>query len=138
MKKSRREIEAHRRKSRGWSRWAFPLAAVCLAFAALGAIECLLRLVGLGAPSSYRDPFVGFSRLHPLFEREATGQAYETARAHRNHFGVQQFSAEKSPDSFRVFCLGGSTVLGNPFHPPTAFPQWLALELEGLDPARRG
>src|SRR5262249_61251249 len=54
-----------------------------------------------------------------------------------NHFRPDSFAAKKSPHEFRVFCLGGSTVQGEPFEIETAFTTWLELSLQAADPERK-
>jgi tetratricopeptide (TPR) repeat protein len=114
----------------------FAIASVLLGLLPFVVIESLLRLAGVGSPSSYQDPFIGFSQLYPLFELDSDAEVYRTARYHHNFFGLQEFPAAKEPTTFRVFCLGGSTVLGHPYDTDTAFPEWLAIELAGRNPER--
>ena len=45
------------------------------------------------------------------------------------------FSAEKSANTLRIFCLGGSTVQGRPYSIQTAFPAWLQHSLETIHPS---
>ena len=83
------------------------------------------------------DPFVGFSSVRPLFERNKEGTRYEIPRAHERFFRRDAFDAVKKPDEFRIFCLGGSTVQGHPFSVETSFTTWLELSLRAADPSRR-
>lgn len=105
--------------------------AICLGLLPFVLIECLLRLTGVGTPTSYQDPFVGFSQAFPLFELNDKTGDYETSRHHQYFFGQQRFAATKPSGTFRAFCLGGSTILGHPYETETALPKWLELELAG-------
>ncbi len=122
------------------SRWVKPLlfrvAAVLLGLAVLALVEATLRTFDLARPTSSLDPFVGFSRLHPLFERDAGG-VWRTSTARRLYFNDQRFPVRKPPQTVRIFCLGGSTVYGRPYVADTAFPEWLRLELQAADPDHR-
>lgn len=120
---------------RGWRRVLFPLGAVLLGLLPFVLLELGLRAFGLGRPAAAPDPFGGFNRRVPLFERE--GPVYRTARARAPMVAPQEFPAEKPAGSGRIFCFGGSTVYGHPYLGDTAFPRWLELELAAVDPARR-
>ncbi|MGH0031195.1 MAG: GDSL-type esterase/lipase family protein [Myxococcota bacterium] len=48
-----------------------------------------------------------------------------------------RFQAEKDPDTFRVFCLGGSAAMGWPLAGEAAWPAWLERKLALLYPDRR-
>lgn len=114
----------------------FRVLAVGIGMLPLAACEAILRAFDLGRPGSQVDPFVGFSAVRPLFERNEEGTRYEIPRAHEKFFRKDGFAAVKSPDEFRVFCLGGSTVQGHPFSIETSFTTWLELSLRAADPGR--
>lgn len=116
-------------------RWLFRLLAVLLGLSPLLVCEVLFALLGWGAPTEAEDPYVGFSEIRPLFVRR--GDRYEIPKSRQTYFRPQSFPAEKAPDTFRIFCLGGSTVQGRPYAVETAFSTWLALDLEAADPSRR-
>ncbi|HAY80955.1 MAG TPA: hypothetical protein DCY79_14205, partial [Planctomycetaceae bacterium] len=98
-------------------------------------LEMGLRVFDLGRQTA-GDPLVGFSEVHPLFERQSDQGVYQTALSRELFFGVQRFAAEKPEGCYRVFCLGGSTVRGRPYQTDTAFARWLELELATCDPSR--
>jgi lysophospholipase L1-like esterase len=75
------------------------------------------------------NPYVSFSGLRPLFVLDSTATRFETAEERLAYFRPQSFAAAKSPDTFRVFCLGGSTVQGRPYSVETSFTTWLQLNL---------
>ena len=124
------------RRLRGWRRGGFRCAAVLLGLFPFVLLEIGLRLLDVGKPESYVDPFVGFSRVHPLFELDEDAGVYRTVASRELYFGTQQFSAGKAANEFRIFGLGGSTVRGRPYQTDTAFLKWLELELSGRDPSR--
>ncbi len=115
----------------------FRLLAIGIGLTPLAACEAILWALDLGRPSAYDDPFVGFSAVRPLFERNKEGTRYEIPRAHEKFFRRTEFDAVKGPDEFRIFCLGGSTVQGHPFSVETSFTTWLELSLRAADPTRR-
>lgn len=117
-------------------RVVFRLMAIALGLLPLLVVELGLRAWGVGGTQRYHDPLVGFSQLHPLFERDAAEGMYRTSRSRELFFGVQEFDAVKADNEFRIFCLGGSTVRGRPYETDTAFAQWLEMELSACDPAR--
>lgn len=114
-------------------RW-YSLLAMFLGVSPFVLFEVGLQYTGLGAPQGYSDPFVGFSEIHPLFELDAGAGRYETAASRLPFFGHQQFIQKKPTDGFRAFCLGGSTVLGHPYQPDTAFSEWMEIELAQRGP----
>jgi lysophospholipase L1-like esterase len=80
------------------------------------------------------DPYVSFSGLRPLFVLDPTGTRFETAENRLTYFCPQSFAAAKGPETFRVFCLGGSTVQGRPYSVETSFTTWLKLNLRAARP----
>ena len=82
------------------------------------------------------DPYISFGELRPLFEPNASGNLFETAPERLRYFCSQSFAAIKSAKTYRVFCLGGSTVQGRPLSVETAFSTWLKLNLQVLCPDR--
>jgi lysophospholipase L1-like esterase len=106
------------------------LAAVLVVLLPLVLIEAGLRAFVPAPPVESRDPYVSFTAVKPLFVLDTTGKRFATSSQRLEFFRPQSFSAEKGPDTFRVFCLGGSTVQGRPYSVETAFTTWLALSLE--------
>jgi hypothetical protein len=117
--------------------WLFRVAAVGVGLLPLVLCEAILHVFDLGRPSAHVDPFVGFSAVRPLFALNTERTRYEIQPGHMNFFRPDGFAAVKPPDEFRVFCLGGSTVLGHPFSIETSFTTWLELSLRAADPSRR-
>ena len=91
---------------------------------------------GWGRPADYDDPFVGFSAIHPLFVLDESGARYEIPKSRLKFFAPESCPAKKGPNTFRVFCLGGSTVQGRPYSKETSFTTWLRLSLEAADSSR--
>ncbi|MFO7904970.1 MAG: GDSL-type esterase/lipase family protein [Planctomycetota bacterium] len=85
----------------------------------------------------HTDPFVGFSDQQPLFVHDAEAGEYRIAPARLEFFVEDSFPSPKPPGTYRIFCLGGSTVQGRPFAKETSFTTWLELALREADPSRR-
>jgi lysophospholipase L1-like esterase len=96
--------------------------------------ELLCCVFGGGESRLDDDPFVGFNNLQPLFEADDTGDRFVTAKTRWKFFTPEEFSARKSADTRRIFCLGGSTVKGRPFSKETSFTTWMQLALEQAQP----
>lgn len=116
--------------------WAFRVMAVLLAIAPLVLIEGVCRLLDWGRAAQQSDPFVGFRAVHPLFVKNADGTRYEVPKGRQGYFRPESFAVAKRPDEYRIFCLGGSTVQGNPFGNETSFTTWLELSLQAAEPSR--
>lgn len=123
--------------SRRWRRAIlFRTVAVLLGMLPFVLIELALRTFGLGHPNWHDDPFVGFSAVRPLFELNEAGDRYEIARSKRVHFYPESFAIQKQPREFRIFCIGDSTVQGNPWTTETSFTTWLEISLNAADSSR--
>ena len=90
--------------------WLFRAAAVLLGLSVFAVAELACVVFDWGRPTRYDDPFVGFSEIHPLFELNETGDEYRIAPSRRKYFAAESFPAVKGKKTFRIFCLGGSTV----------------------------
>ncbi|MBA7651938.1 hypothetical protein ES703_59767 [subsurface metagenome] len=122
-------------RRRGRSRVVFfHLAAIVVVLSPLVVGELVLRLCVPAPPVGLDDPYVSFSSLRPLFVLDSTGSRFETAENRLTYFCPQSFAAAKSPETFRVFCLGGSTVQGRPYAVETSFTTWLELNLRAARP----
>lgn len=91
----------------------------------------------MGAVNETLDPFIAINHPVSLFELNAEQTQYQTVAARNQYFQEVSFSKNKTDDTFRVFCLGGSTVQGRPFAVETSFSSWLKLQLEVADPDRK-
>ncbi len=114
-----------------------PLVAVGVFF---GLLEGLLALVGVEPVLRSEDPFVGFVSNVPLFVEatDADGRKILTTAENKLvFFNRQQFPREKAPETYRIFCLGGSTTYGRPYDDTTSFAGWLRELLPVADPRRR-
>jgi len=108
-----------------WQALVLPVAAILIFFVLL---EGGLALFGVRPASQTEDPFVGFSSTSPLFvpARGADGQTIlMTSPNKKDYFNRQSFPQEKAPDTYRIFCLGGSTTYGRPYDDATSFSGWL-------------
>jgi len=105
----------------------------------LVALELALRVLGVGSERPRHDPFAGFSRVVPLFERStrADGTAVLTLSAARQrsakgHTSVEperEFLATKPAGTFRIFVVGESSAAGVPYGTGYAFSTWLERRL---------
>lgn len=125
-----------RRDQRPTRRWAFRGLAVFLGLLPFLIAEGGLRLAGKGNAQHVADPFVGFSEVRPLFVEDHASGRYVTSPARMPFFRSDGFAAKKGVSEFRIFCLGGSTVQGNPYSIETSFTTWLELNLQAADPSR--
>ncbi|MFK7768494.1 MAG: hypothetical protein AB8B55_14830 [Mariniblastus sp.] len=116
--------------------WIFRLGAVCLGMLPLLLLEGALHLIGWSGPNGVADPYVGFTEIRPLFELDEAGKSFQIAESRKPLFCDDKFLAEKPPDEFRVFCVGGSTVQGRPFAIETSFASWLELTLRAADESK--
>ena len=112
----------------------FHLAAVVVVLSPLVLGELVLRLCVPRPAVGLDDPYVSFSGLRPLFVPDSTGTCFETAKNRLTYFCPQSFAAAKGPETFRVFCIGGSTVQGRPYSVETSFTTWLKLNLRAARP----
>lgn len=112
----------------------FRLAALLLGLAPFVAAEGLLRLLDVCDPEVHVDPFVGFRSVRPLFVLNEDATRYEIPESRQLFFRPDGFDAKKSPNEFRIFCLGGSTVQGRPYSIETSFTTWLELTLQAAQP----
>ncbi len=117
------------RARRSGKRPVFYLVAVLLGLSPFIALEILLRVFGIGEDAANAELHSGFGNVAPLFELDNAQLAYRTSHVKEQFFVADSFSAKKSANEFRIFCLGGSTVQGRPYRPETSFGQWLELEL---------
>ncbi len=117
-------------------RTVFRLIAISLGPALLLLAEVACRLFGWGLPANTDDPFVGFESVVPLFVPDESGGNMTIAEGRLRFFAADSFPVTKAPGTFRIFCLGGSTVQGRPFSIETSFPTWLSLSLAAADESR--
>ena len=99
--------------------------------------ELVCCLLGMGESRLEDDPFVGFSNLQPLFEKNSDGDRFVTATGRLKFFRPEEFAASKPAGTRRIFCLGGSTVQGRPFAKETSFTTWLELALGQAEPDQK-
>jgi len=113
------------------------LAAILLAVSPLLVLELALRWVSpVPAFAVDFDPWVDLHQLRPLFVLDESQHRWRIGAERMNFFQPASFAAEKPPGALRLFVLGGSTVQGRPYAPPTAFSKWLQLRLQAADADR--
>jgi len=111
-----------------------------VAVAVFLALELALAIAGWKPMDRQEDPYVGFLATEPLFV-ESMGDGGEpemvTAANRRRWFNAQRFPKKKGQNSFRIFCLGGSTTYGHPYDDNTSFAGWLRELLPAADSSRK-
>jgi tetratricopeptide (TPR) repeat protein len=115
---------------------AFSLFTTLAVFAI---VEMVLMAVGVAPVTSLEDPFVGFSKQLPLMESSIGPDGQElmsTAQNKVNWFNEQSFLRKKPENTFRIFCMGGSTTYGHPYWDSTSFSRWLREFLPISDPSQ--
>jgi len=117
--------------------WRFRCAAIGIALLPFLLFEIGLRILGIGDVYEALDPFIAINHPVSLFELNAERTQYQTVASRKQYFQKVTFSKTKTDDTFRIFCLGGSTVQGRPFAVETSFTSWLKLQLEVADPNRQ-
>ncbi len=118
-------------------RIAFRVGAILIGLLPLLVFEIFLGAIGWKQLDGVKDPFVGFSSSRPLFELSQDRTSYEISESRKPLFCAESFTAVKSPDEFRIFCVGGSTVQGRPFAIETSFSTWLELSLQATNESKQ-
>ncbi|MFC1637298.1 hypothetical protein ACFL5Z_20960 [Planctomycetota bacterium] len=119
-----------------WKRIFFAAVTVAAFFAL---VEIVLAVLGVRPVLYDKDPYVGFSSTIPLFVEQAGPDGKKVMVTAENKLGLfnpQQFPAGKAPDTYRIFCMGGSTTFGRPYDDTTSFCGWLRVMLPKADPSR--
>lgn len=116
--------------------WYFRLGALGLVVVPLLLCEMALALFDPSWARMENDPLVGFSETKPLFELNPSTDSYQIRKDRLRAFVQNGFPSSKQANTFRIFCLGGSTVQGRPYSIDTAFTTWLRLTLESACPDR--
>jgi hypothetical protein len=111
----------------------FRAGVVIVVLSPLVLVELLLRAFVPAPAVTLDDPYISFAATTPLFVPDATGEVFETDEQRLTFFRRQSFQAVKGRKTFRVFCLGGSTVQGRPYSVETSFTTWLELNLRATN-----
>jgi tetratricopeptide (TPR) repeat protein len=104
-----------------------------------GASELILASMGVTPVLLTDDPFVGFAENVPQFVETVAADGsvmLKTANNKRGLFNYQEFPREKAGNSYRIFCMGGSTTYGRPYYDKVSFCGWLREYLKAADPGR--
>lgn len=112
------------------------IAAVTVFF---GAVELVLASFGIRPALLTEDPMVGFAENVPQFVEDVRPDGtviLKTARNKRGLFNYQEFPRDKADNSYRIFCMGGSTTYGRPYGDRVSFCGWLRTYLQAADPTR--
>lgn len=118
-------------------RTTFRIAAIAFGILLVVTAELTCRIIGLGVATDTDDPFVGFESVVPLFVADEPGEMMRIAEGRLRFFAAESFPVQKVPGTFRIFCLGGSTVQGRPFSIETSFTTWLQQDLAAADANRK-
>ena len=97
-----------------------PGLIVALFFLAL--LEGGLRLADYRGRTATEDPYLGFESIYPLFGEKVSRDGrsvFATQTNKTKFFNYQKSTTPNPPGTFRIFCFGGSTTDGLPFHLPT-------------------
>jgi tetratricopeptide (TPR) repeat protein len=101
--------------------------------------EALLALLHVRPIVETEDPYVGFVSSLPLFVEQSLPDGRAVMRTASNklaYFNPQEFPKVKPKNTFRIFCLGGSTTYGHPYNDLTSYCGWLREILPRIDPSR--
>ena len=101
-------------------------------FAPFLILEIALRIFWTPLPTAASDPFLDFGQFASLFE--LNGDVYRIPRERMRLFAPAEFPVIKGSNVQRIFCIGGSTTQGEPYKPPTAYPEWMRLNLQLIAP----
>lgn len=115
-------------------RLIFRLLAVLLGLTPLFGFELLLRAIDWHASRPEYRPVVEFIDPQSLFVRDETKGEYRIPDQRLVYFRPQSFPIVKSERTFRIFCLGGSTVQGRPYAVETSFTTWMRIALDEIAP----
>ncbi len=115
--------------------WVLRWLAVCLGLLPFVFAELAIRLIEPSPQDAVdSDPWVNLHQLQPLFVKNSEGDRWEIPSSRTNFFCRDSFSANKQPNTRRIFVLGGSTVQGRPYATETAFSTWLRIKLQVANP----
>ena len=101
-------------------------------------LELVLKAFGVRPMLLTEDPLVGFAGNIPLFveKRRSDGTlVFRTAKNKLALFNPQEFPKVKASNSYRIFCMGGSTTFGRPYNDDVSFCGWLRAFLNAAEPA---
>jgi tetratricopeptide (TPR) repeat protein len=115
------------------------LFTILIGAAFFGVLEAVLAVAGVRPLLLTEDPFVGFAENVPQFVPDTRPDGtpiLRTAMNKRVLFNYQEFPLSKADNSYRIFCMGGSTTYGRPYFDNVSFCGWLRAYLQAADPTR--
>ncbi|MDD5759232.1 MAG: tetratricopeptide repeat protein [Desulfobulbaceae bacterium] len=115
------------------------LLALLIVVLFFSGLELILALSGVKSLLLTEDPSIRFATNLPLFveQRQSDGTTIlRTAKRKLGFFNYQEFPKIKGENTYRIFCVGGSTTFGRPFTDKASFSRWLQAFLTAADPAR--
>ncbi len=120
--------------------WKKCLFGVIVTIAFFSAFEMLLTLLGVELRNKHDDPWVGFSSYAPLLTQQKNQQGESVLVTSENKltwFNRIEFKPKKADNTYRIFCLGGSTTYGHPFWDVTSYSRWMREFLPTIDDSRK-
>ncbi len=104
----------------------------------LGAVEVFLALIGVKVKSTTEDPWVGFSSYAPLLTHQTIQRVIDSRYFYNKltWFNRIEFKLKKPDNTYRIFCLGGSTTYGHPFWDVTSYSRWMREFLPTIDESK--
>ncbi len=130
--------DSPRVRARNLPRWKKIVFSLVVVGSVLFLMEAALWIAGVRPIAYDEDPYVGFASYLPLFVEDVRGgeTTLSTAPGKIALFNPQAFTREKPSDTFRIFCVGGSTTYGRPYTDATSFAGWLRRMLPLADSSR--
>ncbi len=120
--------------------WKKSLFGAVTTLAFLGTLEVFLALIGVKVKSATEDPWVGFSSYAPLLTHQTNPNGESILVTSNNKltwFNRIEFKLKKPDNTYRIFCLGGSTTYGHPFWDVTSYSRWMREFLPTIDESKK-
>ncbi|MCB0274938.1 MAG: tetratricopeptide repeat protein [Calditrichaeota bacterium] len=122
---------------KGGREWGIRMLLIFSPFLLLGLVELLLRAGGWYAPEPlFRKATQNNAPVWQINTRVAA-RYLDPRRPDLPTPYPETFALRKSPETFRIFCMGGSTTAGFPFDGQVPFPQQMKQFLKDRYPERR-
>lgn len=117
---------------------AFNLIIILIPVIILAGIEGILRLTGYGDAFSLfiQKPEKGYEK-YMMLNPEVGEKYFQKLEYTRPGSGLDIFLKEKPENTFRIFVMGSSTVVGFPFDQNLMFSRILNLQLENAFPNKK-
>jgi len=120
---------------RPWQKAALAVSGVAVICLALLGLELGLRLAGYGPDLRVFKPVDILGEKHWELNRDISLRFFPREMAKQP--GFVRFAARKAPDVYRVFSIGESSTLGDPYGPQGSYSSFLQEMLQDLHPDRK-